>query len=128
MQLKLYIQRSYEESRINLVNLRFRRSATQKTSRASKPQAFTFASMNKYITYLENYELPELFNGFLALFQNAKPKIRPFPFTTYTISRSVPLPNGAQLPHYMSSKQKGFIEISDALDPAVWHLYYTIVK
>jgi hypothetical protein len=107
---------------------RFRRDSAKKNSGVSKPQAFTYSSAQKWINHLESYSLPRIFNGFLALFQNAKRTIQPFPFSTHTISYGFSLPRGKEMPHLDKKRAKGYVAIANALDPNVWNIYYSMVR
>jgi hypothetical protein len=92
----------------------------------AKPQAFTFATLQKYILYLESYSLPFLFNGFITLFQEAKPYFNHFSFSTYKINK-LPLTPTA-LPHFVESNRPGYVEVADPLDHHVWNVYFTILS
>jgi hypothetical protein len=123
-QLKTYINAPFIDSAIDLVNTRLRRNArSPRLSKASKPQAFTFASIHKFIVYLENYAVPLLFNGFLTLFQNSKPTFYPFSSSPYKISRKGTYPT--TLPNFDQTNQKAYIDIADPLDENVWNIYLT---
>jgi hypothetical protein len=129
-QLKNYIQNPFIDSSIDLANYRYRRSPNSPSSsknprlpKTSKTQAFTFASLQKSIVHFENYAVPYLFNGFLTLFQNAKPTFRPFPFSPYEIVRVDHDPDS--LPFLDRTNRRAYIEISDPLDENVWNLYYS---
>jgi hypothetical protein len=52
-QLKTFIKTAYKESRIDLMSDRFRRYSAKKNSRVSKPQAFTYASAQKWINQMD---------------------------------------------------------------------------
>jgi hypothetical protein len=69
--------------------------------------------------------VPFLFNGLLSLFQESKPEIKPFPFSSFTIPRTPILPT--RLPHLDRTKKRAFVEISDPYDEHVWNVYYTIL-
>jgi hypothetical protein len=129
-QLKTYIQNPFIDSSIDMVNHRFRRSPNTPSSpksprlpKTTKTQAFTYASLQKFIVHFENYAVPYLFNGFLTLFQNAKPTLKPFPFSPYEIIRVDNDPN--RLPYLDQINRRAYIEISDPLDENVWNLYFS---
>jgi hypothetical protein len=132
--LKTILATDYVDAAIDLQQWRTKRSASPRKSQASKPQAFTYASIMKYLQHVENHLVPYIFYGFLNLFQQAKTSFQPLPFATFSILRGekVPLaqttpPVHVALPHYDPQKRKVFVDVSDALDPDVWNVHYSIL-
>jgi hypothetical protein len=125
-QLKKYIQPTFQNALIDFSNSRRKRSNSPRASKSTKPQSITIASMHKYLLYLGETAIPQVFDGFRGLFQKAKTTFTPFPFSPYAVSRG----QGYQgtLPFLNREIRKGYVAIADALDPVIWNNHLQAAK